>query len=143
MGTFIYTYTFPYTQTFPGGVITMTNTIVAGNMGGSSLDCFRESGSINSSGYNLIGSTSGCTFAASSGDKLNINPDLGPLSDNGGPTLTHALLTGSPAIDAGNNASCPATDQRGTTRPQGGRCDIGAFEFEEPTWFVFLPMVRK
>jgi hypothetical protein len=54
---------------------------------------------------------------------------LGPLGDNGGPTQTRALLIGSPAIDAGSN-DCPppATDQRGTARPQGAGCDIGAFE---------------
>jgi len=59
---------------------------------------------------------------------------LGPLADNGGPTHTHALLTGSPAIDAGDDQVCPDTDQRGITRPQDGnadgtaRCDVGAFE---------------
>ena len=64
-----------------------------------------------------------------------MNPKLGPLQDNGGPTFTHALLQGSPAIDAGNPATpgsganaCPATDQREVARPQGPRCDIGAFE---------------
>jgi hypothetical protein len=54
---------------------------------------------------------------------------LGPLADNGGPTQTHALLPGSPAIDAGDNTACPATDQRGVTRPLGAACDIGAYEF--------------
>jgi hypothetical protein len=54
---------------------------------------------------------------------------LSRLADNGGPTLTHALVPGSPAIDAAPvDADCPATDQRGVTRPQGGGCDIGAFE---------------
>jgi hypothetical protein len=54
---------------------------------------------------------------------------LGPLADNGGSTLTRALLAGSPAIDTGSS-DCPppATDQRGTARPQGVHCDIGAFE---------------
>ena len=55
-------------------------------------------------------------------------PLLGPLADNGGPTQTMALLAGSPAIDAGSNAHCPETDQRGIIRPRGLRCDIGAFE---------------
>jgi hypothetical protein len=54
------------------------------------------------------------------------DPMLGPLSDNGGPTQTMALLPGSPAIDAGT--SCTATDQRGVTRPQGAACEIGAYE---------------
>jgi hypothetical protein len=53
---------------------------------------------------------------------------IGPLADNGGPTFTHALSPGSPAIDAANDALCPATDQRGTNRPQGTHCDIGAYE---------------
>jgi hypothetical protein len=53
---------------------------------------------------------------------------LGPLADNGGPTLTHALLSGSPAMDAATSSSCPSTDQRLETRPFGLRCDLGAYE---------------
>ena len=60
------------------------------------------------------------------GDRAGIDPQLGPLTDNGGPTDTMALMAGSPAIDAG--AACPATDQRGLTRAQGTTCDAGAFE---------------
>ena len=56
------------------------------------------------------------------------DPALDSLADNGGLTMTMAISTGSPAIDAGNNASCAATDQRGVSRPQGVTCDIGAFE---------------
>lgn len=59
---------------------------------------------------------------------LVADPLLGPLEDNGGPTATRALLIGSPAIDAGDTAPCPATDQRGVARPQGSGCDIGAYE---------------
>jgi PKD repeat protein len=60
------------------------------------------------------------------------DPKLGGLADNGGLTWTHALQAGSPAIDAGNPdpSTCPATDQRGVSRPQGVGCDIGAYEFE-------------
>jgi hypothetical protein len=63
---------------------------------------------------------------------------LGPLADNGGPTQTHALLAGSPAIDAADDATCPAADQRGVGRPIDGDgdgvavCDIGAYEVAEP-----------
>ncbi|MEM7802490.1 MAG: choice-of-anchor Q domain-containing protein [Chloroflexota bacterium] len=60
------------------------------------------------------------------------DPQVGTLGNNGGPTLTMALLEGSSAIDSANVAFCPATDQRGVSRPQpeGGACDIGAFEFQ-------------
>ena len=54
---------------------------------------------------------------------------LGPLQDNGGPTLTHALAPNSPAINRGTNAGAPIIDQRGVSRPQAGRWDIGAVEF--------------
>ena len=53
---------------------------------------------------------------------------LGSLQDNGGPTKTHALLEGSPAIDSGNDQFAPETDQRGIIRPRGRSSDIGAFE---------------
>src|SRR5205085_12129233 len=97
-------------------------------------------GSIASGGYNLLGDNSGCSFTAASGDQVGtsgspINPQLGPLANNGGPTQTHALVGGSPAIDAGNPAGCTdqnnvavTTDQRGAGFPRvfGPRCDIGA-----------------
>jgi predicted outer membrane repeat protein len=57
------------------------------------------------------------------------DPELGPLADNGGPTLTMALLPGSPAIDAGDTSLAPATDQRTFPRPAGSAADIGAFEY--------------
>ena len=116
------------------GSANIKNSIVAGNTaGGPGPDC---SGSLTSLGYNLVQDTSGCTIA---GDLTrNITgqaPLLGPLQDNGGPTLTHALLLGSPAIDAGNPATpgsggdaCEATDQRLAPRPAGAACDIGAYE---------------
>jgi hypothetical protein len=61
-------------------------------------------------------------------DQIVGDSGLGPLDDNGGPTLTHAVLPGSPALDAAASATCPARDQRGTPRPQGAECDVGAFE---------------
>ncbi|MFT3894170.1 MAG: M4 family metallopeptidase [Anaerolineales bacterium] len=65
---------------------------------------------------------------------------MGNLLGNGGATLTHALLTGSPAIDAGDPATCATTDQRGVARPQGAACDIGAFEGSASQ--TLLPVVR-
>jgi len=61
------------------------------------------------------------------------DPMLGPLGNYGGITETIPLLAGSSAIDSGDDLTCPATDQRGITRPQGAHCDIGAFEYVEPT----------
>jgi hypothetical protein len=82
--------------------------------------------------------TTGCSFAGTATDQIGtaeapIDPLLGPLANNGGPTFTHALLPGSPALDA-LTESCPVTDQRGVARPYDGDgdgvalCDIGAFE---------------
>ncbi len=111
------------------GNVILKNTIIANNGSGFSSDC---SGVITSQGYNLIGRNS-CTFTVAVGDNIGtnanpINPHLTLLQDNGGPTFTHALMAGSPAINAGDPATCPAIDQRGVARPVGARCDIGAYE---------------
>jgi CSLREA domain-containing protein/uncharacterized repeat protein (TIGR01451 family) len=105
--------------------LTVKNTIVAGNMGPAGpSDC----GAVATvtSDHNLSGDAS-CMFA-DAGSKQNANPLLGGLQNNGGETDTLALQPGSPAIDAGTNAGCPPTDQRGVSRPQGSACDVGAFE---------------
>lgn len=97
---------------------------------------------IFSHGHNLARDP-GCVLFAD-GDQLGVDPRLGPLQDNGGPTETKALLSGSPALDTGGDepvslpgwnwesgdftGACPATDQRGYSRPQGTSCDIGAYE---------------
>jgi hypothetical protein len=105
-----------------GGAATLASTIVANSVGASNC-----AGAIVSAGSNLSSDAS-CGFNAP-GDLNNANPQLGPLADNGGATATHALLPGSPAIDAVQSACPPpATDQRGFLRPAGPRCDIGAFE---------------
>jgi hypothetical protein len=83
-------------------------------------------GTASDGGHN-ISSDSSCNFSAA-GSQNNSDPKLAPLADNGGPTLTMALLPGSPAINAGSETNCPATDQRGVARPAHGRCDIGAYE---------------
>jgi hypothetical protein len=85
------------------------------------------------SGYNIESGTS-CGFDAT-GDQQNTNPLIGPLSYLYGFNRLHPLLVGSPAIDKGDPASCPTTDQRGFYRPvdgdavPGARCDIGAYEY--------------
>lgn len=73
------------------------------------------------------------------GDTIGGDPMIGPLADNGGPTLTHALLTGSPAIDAGSNAANLDTDQRGGSyvRVFGVAADIGAFEAQGAPDVIF------
>jgi CSLREA domain-containing protein len=102
-----------------------SNTIVAGN-DPSTPTCFI--GAVDSLGYNLTDDDS-CGFTAPS-DLVVVDAMLGPLQDNGGPTETHDLLPGSPAIDAGS-VDCPPpdTDQRGVARPRGAACDIGAVEY--------------
>jgi hypothetical protein len=128
-----------------GGLVVVRNSLIAenvtplsgGHCGGTatSSDC---GGTLTSQGYNLIQDSSHCTTAGDAiGDMVGVDPHLGPLQDNGGPTQTQALLTGSPAIDAGNPDGCVdlngdalTTDQRGASRVVGGdaRCDIGAYE---------------
>ena len=109
------------------GIVNVKNTIMANH---GSSDCYNDpsySGVINSLGYNLVENHTNCTLAGS--DLTTMTPQLGPLQDNGGPTPTHTLLPGSPAIDAGSpDCPPPATDQRGVARPQGMACDIGAYE---------------
>jgi CSLREA domain-containing protein len=116
-------------QSAPGGILNgnntiANNTIVANNAGGN---CSGNPVIPHLSNYNL--SSDGTCVFTSSGDLVNTNAVLGPLANNGGPTATHALLLGSPAIDAVPLAACGlSTDQRGVARPQGTACDIGAYE---------------
>jgi hypothetical protein len=112
-----------------GGPTTIVeNTIVsAGAADPGNENCV---GTPLSAGHNLD-SLDQCNFHAS-GDQVNSDPMLGPLSDNGGPVATMALKAGSPAIDAGTNQGCPVTDARGVLRPAGSACDIGAFEVATP-----------
>ena len=106
-----------------GGV--MVNTLLATNSPGGNA-----SGPIVDAGHNLSSDAS-CAFTNPT--SLNsTDPMLGPLADNGGPTLTMALLPGSPAIGAGDPLSAPPTDQRGVPRPPGLAADIGAYEFVPP-----------
>ncbi|MGI8425866.1 MAG: choice-of-anchor Q domain-containing protein [Actinomycetota bacterium] len=110
------------------GEVVLTTSIIANNPSGN--DC---AGGVTSDGHNLDSdNTCGLTGP---GDLANTDPLLGPLQDNSGPTKTHSLPTGSPAIDAIPAASCATIgDQRGVARPQDGdgdavaECDVGAFE---------------
>ncbi|MEZ4709847.1 MAG: family 16 glycosylhydrolase [Caldilineaceae bacterium] len=118
------------TFTTAAASLNLTNSVVANNTNGDCFAGFFGAGAValTSGGHNVAGDAS-CNLSAT-GDQPNTDPLLGPLTDNGGPTLTHALLPGSPAIDAADNGACPATDQRGVARPQGAGCDIGAYEAE-------------
>ena len=109
------------------GSVEVSNTIL--NAGASGENIFNDGGTITSLGYNLS-SDDGGGYLTGVGDQINTDPLLGPLQDNGGPTLTHALLPGSPAIDAGNPNFHPPpfNDQRGCPRVINGRIDIGSFE---------------
>ena len=106
-----------------GGEVIMVNTIVSN--GDGSRNC-EHIGGITSNGYNLeTGDTCGLAAFA---DQTSTDPLLGPLQDNSGPSFTHALLDGSPALSAADAAVCPTVDQRGKPRPAGDGCDIGAYE---------------
>jgi len=106
---------------------TLRNVIIAAN-GGQDCTALLPP---HPEGHNLD-SDGTCGFSDPS-DLPNADPLIGPLTYNGGSTRTHALLPGSPAIDAGDNANCGGEDQRGVPRPQGAACDIGAYEFATPT----------
>jgi hypothetical protein len=120
-----------------GGTVMIKNTIIANNSLGETGETPDCRGTIVSGGYNLIKDISGCTLTGSTtGNIIGSDPVLGSLNYNGGNTLCHALLTGSPAIDAGY-AFDLTTDQRGVVRPQDlpgttnaiDGTDIGAYEF--------------
>lgn len=122
------------------GTVGLSNTILATNTAtGGNPDCDSAAG-LTSTTHNFIGDLSGCTVTPGSGGDIapGTPPGLGPLAQNGGGARTQALQTGSPAIDAGDNAACPATDERREPRPARGSaigtatCDIGAFEVVIP-----------
>ncbi len=135
---------------FEPGQLFLKNSIISGNKARSSYtdsyaDCYDYG--MTDNGHNLVGAGTGCPTSGT-GDLTVLPADvfttvLGDLLNNGGPTQTHALLTGSPAINAGNpqlNGGCTdsnnvalTTDQRGFTRPVNSACDIGAFEVQNTT----------
>ncbi|MBK8022880.1 MAG: hypothetical protein IPK19_15975 [Chloroflexi bacterium] len=124
-----------------GGTLTIQNSIIANNNGANNCD-----GTITDGGNNIDNGPS-CGFGA--GSFPNTNPNLAPLASNGGPTQTHALLPGSPAINAGTNAKAVdqngaalTTDQRGTGFPRinNTTVDIGAYESTSNSLDVSISM---
>ncbi|HXQ90786.1 MAG TPA: choice-of-anchor Q domain-containing protein [Acidimicrobiales bacterium] len=114
-----------------GPEYSLAATIVSSNGG---HDCSVTSGSVDDAGYNLDDDAT-CGFSSPNHSQSGVNPDLGPLQDNGGPTQTTAPASGSPALDqiptgaTGNGVTlCPGTDQRGGARPFAANCDLGAVE---------------
>jgi len=114
------------------GPLEIGNTILNRGNSGANIDSFGEV-TVASLGYNLSSDDAGGHLTGP-GDQINTDPVLGPLQDNGGPTFTHALLPGSPAINAGNPGFTPPPffDQRGPgfERVVNGRIDIGSFEVQ-------------
>ncbi len=121
------------------GTVELQNTILAlnENTNGQPSDC---SGSLDSAGHNLIRNLNGCTIVGDeTGNIYNANPLVSQLEDIGGPSLVQLLQPGSPAVDAGNNATCEFSDQRELARPQFGACDIGSVEARSEFTLHLLP----
>jgi len=128
------------------------NTLLADNYVSSTVnEC---AGQIGSHDYNLIQTTDDCSITLTTHDNSDLTDVfLGELANNGGPTLTRALLAGSPALDiipATHNGPCrdplgaaPVPDQRGVARPVNGLCDIGAFEGALPLPLFARNLVRN
>ena len=108
--------------------LTLNNSILADSVGG--VDC-AVTGSVIADAQSIVEDG---TCGSRAGD-----PGLLPLANNGGPTLTHALASNSIAINTGDNASCLATDQRGESRSDG-KCDVGAFEVQNDSGFLVIPL---
>lgn len=107
----------------------------------SDYSLFGSSQLNNATAFNDFTPTNSDIVATSDGSNSTaLHRILGPLSNNGGGTLTHGLVEGSPAVDAGKNVDCPLTDQRGEARPVGVNCDIGAFEGEVQETLFVVPL---
>ena len=122
-----------------GGGISVTGALEIANTvlkAGAGANISNNGGTVTSHGYNVC-SDAGGGFLNGPGDQVNTDAMLGPLQNNGGPTFTHELLTGSPAIDAGdpNFTPPPYYDQRGADflRVRNNRIDVGSFEVQAGT----------
>jgi|GEM_PF-2434263 len=109
-----------------GGVLSLRNSILANSTSG--VDCIKSNTTPAVENINNLIETTGAGAESCGTSLLSSDPMLDSLTNNGGSTQTMALRASSPAINAGDDASCPSTDQRGVTRPQGSHCDIGAYE---------------
>ncbi len=108
-----------------------TNVILWGDTAGASDPEIYNSSAAPTIDHSVVEGGCASIFGAiCGGGNLDTDPVLGPLQDNGGPTETIALDAGSSAIDAADDGACPATDQRGVSRPQGAHCDSGAYELD-------------
>jgi predicted outer membrane repeat protein len=123
---------------------TLVNTVM---VSGGAGNCY---GSFTSLGYNVEDGDT-CLLRGTQ-DQHDTDALLAPLADNGGFSWTHAITSASPATDAGNDAVCPATDQRGRARPALGKvgggltCDVGAYEYQlldHLSEKVYLPLVLR
>ncbi|HFC11858.1 MAG TPA: hypothetical protein ENJ56_03360 [Anaerolineae bacterium] len=131
--------------------ITFRNTIIADNNNANNCATV-TGGSVGKSLGNSLNDDMTCTLDNATDFVNNSQAELAPLADNGGGTLTHALLVSSIAIDTGGATTCEALDQRGFSRPIDGDddtvaiCDMGAFEYlssEPSTYTIFLPTILK
>lgn len=124
------------------GVLTADSTIFANNTLGAAdpapNDITLTNGGTVAGGNNLVqdGTTAGGLTAGQNGNLVGVDARLSALADNGGPTLTHAIFPGSPAVDAGSASGSVATDQRGLDRVRGNAADIGAFEWAPTSNFA-------
>jgi Ca2+-binding RTX toxin-like protein len=118
------------------GKLTLQRSIVSGNTARTGREVFVHSGVVvDANDFNLFGQSGDAGVAGFTPGATDIVPNhpigaiLRPLADNGGPTRTHALAIGSPALNASpDDENCFAVDQRGNPRPRGPACDIGSFE---------------
>lgn len=117
--------------------LTIQNSIIAST--NASSDCVISDNGVITTDANSIIQDGSCGGLARA-----VDPLLGPLADNGGPSLTHSLLSGSPAINTGDNATCEATDQRGESRPlsASNACDVGALEVLNDTSTFVIPLAN-
>jgi len=133
-----------------GTGLSLKNTIMAANSASTNApDCYAVSAS--SGGFNLLSNMDGCVFTPTTGDLTSVDPQLGPLQDNNGPTHTHALLPGSLAINQGDPDGCTdhlgnplTTDQRGY--PRTSRCDIGSYEWQSAPpgpYKIYMPTISR